>query len=98
MAYGIVLKEKECTHGLDRHDVIELFDKLHSTEVYPIELEARDHECCAMGFITPEVAEIFYYDYETSGLRDFIANILDDIINESDDCTYEFKGVEIWLG
>lgn len=97
VGYGIVLREKEFTNGLTRNDVIDLFDMLNNTEAYPIELEARYHECSAMGFVTPEVAELFDYDYEESGLHDFIANILDDMENESDDCEYEFKGIKIWL-
>lgn len=55
---------------------------------------AKKHERSAMGFITPEVAG---YDYEESGLSDFIVNILDDISNESNNCEYEFKGIKIWL-
>lgn len=97
MEYGIVLREKEFTKGLTKNDVIDLFDMLYNVEAYPIELEAREHECSAMGFITPEVAELFDYDYEESGLHDFIANILDDMENESDNCEYEFNGVKIWL-
>ena len=97
MEYGIALREKQAEYGLTRNDVIDLFDMLNNVEAYPIELEAREHECVAMGFITPEVAELFDYDYEASGLHDFIANILDDMNNESDDCRYEYQGVKIWL-
>lgn len=97
MKYGIVLMEKEFTNGLTKNDVIDLFDMLNDIEAYPIELEARKHECSAMGFITIEAAESLDYDYEESGLHDFIANILDDMENESDDCEYEFKGIKIWL-
>ena len=97
MKYGIVLREKEWTNGLTKNDVIDLFDMLNDIEAYPIELEARKHECSAMGFITIEVADALDYDYEESGLHDFISNILDDMANESDDCTYKFKGIKIWL-
>ena len=95
--YGIALREKECTDGLRRHDVIDLFDMLGGVEVYPIELLAKEHECSAMGFITVEAADSLGYDYERSGLHDFVANILDDMNNETEDCTYEFKDVKIWL-
>lgn len=97
MEYGIVLRETKIPYGLTRNDVIDLFDMLDNIEAYPIELEAREHECTAMGFITPEAAELLDYDYEESGLHDFIANILDDMDNESDDCMYEFKYIKIWL-
>ena len=39
----------------------------------------------------------FDYDYEKSGLRDFVASILDDMTKENDDHTYEFNGVNIYL-
>ena len=97
MEFGIVLREKEFTDGLTRKDIIDLFDMLNNTEAYPIEFEAKEHECSAMGFITPEVAELFDYDYEASGLHDFIALILDNMNTESENCEYEFKGVSIWL-
>lgn len=97
MEYALVLKEVPFTKGLRRNDVIDLFDMLNNIEAYPIELEARTHECSAMGFITPEAAELLDYDYESSGLHDFVALILDDVNNESADCNYEFKGIKIWL-
>lgn len=97
MKFQIVLKEKEFTDGLNKSEIIDMLDMLDSTETYPIELEARDHECAAMGFISLNAAEKFWYDYELSGLHDYIASILDDMEKESDDCTYEFKGIQIWL-
>lgn len=97
MKFQIVLKEKESVDGLTRSDVLDMLDMLDSTEVYPIELEAREHESVAMGFISPNAASKLWYNYESSGLHDYIAGILDDMEKESDDCTYEFKGICIWL-
>lgn len=97
MLYGIALREVEGERGLTRSDVLDLFDMLGGEEVFPLELEAREHECSAMGFISAEAAYALDYDYEYSGLHDFIAGVLDDMRNESEDCTYEFKGVKIWL-
>ena len=95
--FGIVLKENNCLDGLTKSDVIDLFDMLNGTEAYLIELQAKICESVAMGFITPEAADILDYDYETSGLHDFIANILDDMELENDNHIYEFKGIKIWL-
>lgn len=89
--FGIVLKEKQIMSGLTRSEVLDLFDMLTNTEAFPIELEAMEHECSAMGFIDPEYADILDYDYERSGLHKFIANILDDIDNENDDGVYEYE-------
>jgi len=95
--YGLVLREKDSLDGLTRNDVIDLFDMLNGLEAYPIELEARHNECSAMGFITIESAETLWFDYEKSGLHDFIANILDDLNNENENCEYEYKGVSIYM-
>ena len=95
MNYGITLKEKPFDYGLTRQEVVDLFDMLNQTEAYPIELMAMDHECSAMGFIAIDAADQLNYNY--SELEKFVANILDDMENESDDCRYEFKGISIWL-
>lgn len=95
--YGIVLRQKYDIDGLIKKDILELADRLDDQEVYPIEIEAKQCPCSAMGFITAEAAEILDYDYEGSGLRDFIAAILDNVDLESADCQYEFKGIDIWI-
>ena len=52
-----------------------------------------------MGFITSEAADKIDYAYETNTyFANFITDILDDMKNESEDHTYEFKGLKIWLG
>ena len=95
--FDITLREVQGVNGLTRNDVIDLFDMLNNEMVYPIELEAREHESVAMGFISPKAAESLDYDYEKSGLHDFIASILDDMNNEFDTCEYQFKNTKIWL-
>ena len=95
--YGLVLREKYGTEGISKNDVIDLFDMLDDTEAYPIELSAYAQESSAMGFITPKAAEMVNYDYEGSGLRNFIASILDDMCAENENCEYEFNGIKIWL-
>ena len=97
--FGIALKQKKVTDGLKRWEIIDLYDKIeYEKEVYPVEFEAREQECSAMGFITAEAANRFDYDYEKSGLHDFIALILDHNELESEDCCYEFGGIKIWIG
>ena len=95
--FDIVLKEKPFEYGLVKSEIVDLLDMCNNPEVYPIELEARDHECSAMGFISVDAADQLDFDYETSGLHDFIANILDDMDNENEDCIYEFKDLLIHL-
>lgn len=103
MMYGIALREKPVMFGLDKQDIDTLYNIAagpsndDTFEVYPIEIEAKEHESSAMGFITPEAAEHFDYDYEKSGLCDFVAAILDDMNNESADHSYTFKGINIYL-
>ena len=95
--FGIALKEKECSNGLTRSEVMDLFDMLDSTEAYPLEIASEFQGSVAMGFITVEASESLYYDYRQSGLLDFITGILDDMNEENESCQYEFKGIKIWL-
>ena len=96
--YGIALRKTELVAGLTRNDVVDLFDMLDSNQAYPIELMAREKEHSAQGFITPEAAKELEYEYEESGLRDFIADILDGNVEvEGDNSTFWFKGIKIWL-
>ncbi len=113
MKYGLALIEKPGNAGMNIEDVKRLFSLISvgdgddvsrdefaaglDTEVYPIELEAREHECVAMGFISREAAAAIDYDYEGSGLHDYIASVLDDMDNEHDDHYYSFNGVDIFL-
>ena len=96
----IVLKDTPIEYGLDRESIVELYDKLgdSSIEVYPIEIQAQYHECSAMGFITVDAADQIDYDYETSGLNKFIAEILDDVDRENPDHIYQFGKLNICLG
>ena len=95
--YDMALREVAGNDGLTVSDVVDLYDILSDTKAYPVEIQAKEHECAAMGFITSSGAEKIDYDYEASGLCDFITNILDNMELEKDDCTYEFKGIRIWL-
>ena len=95
--YGLVLKEKYGTEGISKNDVIDLFDMLDGIEAYPIELSAYAQESSAMGFIAPKAAELIEYDYEYSGLHNYIASILDDMCRENENSEYEFKGIKIWM-
>ena len=94
--FGIVLKKKSFPWGLTKQDVAELYDMLDGEDAFPLELEPDFVESSAMGFITPEAAKALEYEYQT-GLREFVVNILDDMENESEDGTYEYKGIRIHL-
>ena len=76
--FGVALREKECNDGLDRNDAVDLIDMLDENGGYPIEIPAKEHESSAMGFITTNAANELEFDYEKSGLNDFIADILDE--------------------
>lgn len=97
--FGLVLFEKPFESGLTRKDIPELLSKTpEDSEVYPIEIMATQQECSAMGFITRETADLLDFDYEKSGLNNFIADILDDLNKETETNTYEFKGIKIFMG
>ncbi len=94
--FDIILIEKPGETGLTKDEIIKLCNYVQ-TEVYPIEIEAKTAECSAMGFITNEAADCLDFDYVASGLSDFIALILDNMNNESETETYEFRGLKIKL-
>lgn len=97
MDFGIVLKEKYEESGLIKSEVMDLFNMLSDTAAYPIEINAKIIKCSAMGFITPKAADILDYDYEISGLNQFITNILENETLKSEDGCYEFRDIKIWL-
>ena len=75
--------------------VIKMYDMLDTDEVYPLEISGS--QSSAMGFITQKAAEVIDYDYENSGLNEFISSILDDMDKESEDSIYDFHGIKIHL-
>lgn len=97
MDFALVLHEKPTGDGMTRTEAIDLIDMLGNHEFLPIEIEAKFHESIAVGFITMNFADKLNFDYAGSGLNDFIANILDDMDKEHDDCIYTFKDCKIWL-
>lgn len=95
MLYDIVLIEKPGCDGITLTEIKQIFPMLKDAEAFPIELEAKEHECSAMGFITPNAAEQLNYEYDA--LRTFVANILDDMSNETPDNTYSYQNLTIYL-
>lgn len=99
--YDVVLIEKEGVSGLSQDDITKLQNLIEidslSHGVFPIELEAREHESSAMGFIKTSAAKTLNYDYEASGLHDFVASILDDMNLENENHIYRFKDLTIYL-
>ena len=98
--FHAVMLQKGGVDGLTKAEITRLLDMLpDDAEVYPIDLEARDHECSAQGFILSEGADMIDFDYEASGFHDFVAEIMDDMENESPDCIYCFDGkIKFYLG
>lgn len=94
--YEVVLIEKPEICGINKHEMMSLFDMLVSEDAYPLEFEAREHESAAMGLISPKAAERLNYDYAM--LEGMIADVLDDMELENESCEYDFCGLRIWLG
>ena len=97
MKREIILIEKKVEEGLTKKDISMILDIYkdcsEELEFYPIELESKQHECSVMGFITNEAAYLLDYDYETSGLHDFVSDVIDDM--QKHECIYEYKGITI---
>ncbi len=97
MKYDIVLIEKPCGDGVSKEENRELLALLGENESYPIEINNKSNDSSAMGFIGCCAANTIDYDYEASGLNDFIEDILSDMNKESPDNTYTFKNLVIYL-
>ena len=96
--FEIVLIEKPGCEGLSKSEVMDLYDMLSSHEAFPFEIGDINGNSTAMGFITPQAARELDYEYsQESELGYFISEILDDMEKESDDCTYIFKDLRIWM-
>ena len=83
----IALKQMPTDSALNATDIAELLSEIDDNQFEPITIEAKTHECSAMGFASNKVmADI---DYNIDEIADFVANILDDIINENETGIYE---------
>ena len=101
MNYGLALLEKPGAVGLTHTEIEILYGLVSSVfsngkcEVYPIEIDGS--QSCAMGFITVKAAESIDFDYDSSGLNEFVSSILDDTDLENEHNHYQFKGIDIYL-
>ena len=96
--FEIALIEKPGCEGLTKSEVMDLHDMLSRPEAYPVEIGDVNGNSSAMGFITPQAAKELDYEYDqNSELGRFISSILDDMDKESEDGTYVFKELRIWL-
>ena len=95
--FDVVLIERPGETGLSLSEVIMAYSKLNDNDAYPMEIFAAKQECSAMGFITRNAANVLDFDYKCSGFEHFIAEILDDMHNETPDGVYTFKDLRIKL-
>ena len=84
--FEIALLERPGEQGITRDEITRLTAYIDCDEMYPIEIEAREHESSAMGFITRTAAERLDFDYDELSAK--IARILDDMTLESSDGVY----------
>lgn len=74
------------------------FVRMEKPEAFPVEIGDINGNSYAMGFITPHAAEELQYEYgQDSELGQFISLILDDMNKESEDGTYIFNNLRIWM-
>ena len=97
MKYDLVLIEKIGIDGLSTKEITDLLLLSKSDKVYPVEFEALTIESSAMGFITSDGAKKIEYEYEKSGLHDFIASVLDGTIKNSENGEYSFNELKIFI-
>ena len=95
--FDVVLIEKVGDDGLLKDDAEMMFRIMNGSEAYPIEVENLRGDSSAMGFIAKDAARKIEYEYTASGLFPFIGEILGDMNLESEDGTYMFNGLSIYL-
>lgn len=88
--------QKPGCEGLSAENIAHLMRVIKENgveNVFPIDIEAKEVECSFMGFISVEAADEFDYDYEHSGLRDY----LDLLMNLPSVAygTYDYRGIKI---
>lgn len=93
MNYDVVLIEKPDIEGLTKKEIIGMLSYLKGDYAYPLEIEATMVESIAMGFITPSAANELNYIYDELSI--FVANILNDMNNETSNGVYDFKDLKI---
>ena len=61
--FGIILKEKPADEGLTVAEITEMLNKLDlSQQIFPVDIESKDSNSCALGFVTSEAYEAIDYD------------------------------------
>lgn len=93
--FDIALREKDLDSGLTKTDILDLYEMVKEEECYPVEFLGEFS--AAMGFISTGAAEMLNYDYETSGLADFIKGILNNMERENADSSYKFQNLKVWI-
>lgn len=92
MKYDVVLMERPHDDGLTKTEIFNLLEKTNGS-VIPLDI-VGDYSS-AMGFITLDAADQLNYDFDA--ISEYVKGIINDMENESDDCTYTFDVCTIWL-
>lgn len=92
MMYDVVLMERPLDDGLTKNEIFELLEK---TDGSIIPLDIVGDYSSAMGFITLDAADQLNYDFDA--ISEYVKTIINDMENESEDCTYKFDVCTIWL-
>ncbi len=93
--FDITLIEKPNEDGLKKTDLQFLLLGLKEKEFYFLEIENPCGNSVAMGLISKNASE--HLDYDHTELTAFVQNILKDVRNETEDHTYQFKNLSIFL-
>lgn len=96
VTYDGVFCEKHCDDGLTPKEIEAMQSKLNGDEACPMEIEAKEHENIAMGFLTPEASASLTKE-DISKLNDMIAEVLDDMNKENSSKEYVYKDLCLYL-
>lgn len=95
MIYDAALKICDRNSGLNSLDVLDLFNRVHSLQVYPINIEPERLSVAARGFLSPETA--CHLQKPVEELTQFITRILIGAEPTTEDHTYHYKSLTIYI-
>ena len=84
--FGAAFIQKPLDEGLERNEVLDLFDMLKGVSGIPMEVQSEN--TVAMGFVNRTDAKLMNYDMRK--LEEFVRNIISDVENENSSECYEF--------
>lgn len=99
LEFGAAFIQKPLDEGLQRNEILDLFDMMKGVSAIPMEVQAEN--TIAMGFVNRTDAELMGFDLRQ--LEEFVRNIISDVENEDSSKYYKYSAngvgiIDIYIG